>query len=337
MATTNNNKKTTRVSFSDEIKKAKLIKPPKRETPIDRAKTHKPTTDILQKIATLIPGMDMLINYRVTPAMALDMLTVNKGNRQFYKLTFNRYVNEMNENRWLYNGDSIRFDKQGNLINGQHTLAAIVESNKPQNLNIQAGLSKDAFATIDIGKIRTAGDVLGIAGFYRANTLAAAIKTEIYFRKSNSIATNIGSQRVTNTEIEQWSRNGNVKLMVNAVEYGVGQLRTRGKFFAASTWSFLYYVLSKIDRADAVEFLTRLANGTNIAPTGRHKAIFMLRDRMASFAEMKQHSKALAAGGSRVLMIKIAYTFRAWNAWRKNENIDRLKIDTNNITLEKLN
>lgn len=60
------------------------------------------------------------------------------------------------------NGDSIRFDASGNIIDGQHRLAAIVHAGKPVMMLVARGIEADAFATIDIGKPRTVNDIIGI-------------------------------------------------------------------------------------------------------------------------------------------------------------------------------
>ncbi|WP_460985736.1 ParB N-terminal domain-containing protein, partial [Staphylococcus aureus] len=63
---------------------------------------------------------------------------------------------------WKNAGDTIRFDKDGSLIDGQHRLLACVNTNLAQNFLIVYGLDSEVFDVIDNGKGRTNADVLGM-------------------------------------------------------------------------------------------------------------------------------------------------------------------------------
>ena len=78
------------------------------------------------------------------------------------------------------NGDSIRIDTNGNIIDGQHRLAAIVHAGKPMLMLVANGIEDGAFATIDIGKPRTVKDIVGIdlqsAGIQMPKGIAASAR-----------------------------------------------------------------------------------------------------------------------------------------------------------------
>jgi hypothetical protein len=60
------------------------------------------------------------------------------------------------------NGDSIRIDTNGDILDGQHRLAAIVRVGKPVNVLVASGVDRETFATIDVGKRRNVNDIIGI-------------------------------------------------------------------------------------------------------------------------------------------------------------------------------
>lgn len=71
---------------------------------------------------------------RITPDIAEEFLGKNNDNRKMRKLVVQTYAKDMSEGRWEFTHQGIAFDCNGNLIDGQHRLAAIIESGMPQNM-----------------------------------------------------------------------------------------------------------------------------------------------------------------------------------------------------------
>ena len=64
-----------------------------------------------------------------TPEMAEEIInktSVNYINTKTHIV--NKYAKDMKEGKWVFCRDSIKFDKDGNCIDGQHRLRAIVKS-----------------------------------------------------------------------------------------------------------------------------------------------------------------------------------------------------------------
>lgn len=102
----------------------------------------------------------------ITPSIARKFLEKNTNNRALKKDRIMLYVRQMQEGSYIVNGDTIRFDTDGVLIDGQNRLTAI--SKMPEDFQFTAivvrGLAPDAFKTIDIGVMRNAGDIMKLAG-----------------------------------------------------------------------------------------------------------------------------------------------------------------------------
>ena len=109
----------------------------------------------------------------ITPDIAAAWLDKNVNNRNRNKRTVDKYARDMASKTWRLTGDAIRFDAAGNLIDGQHRLAACVQSGMPFESIVIYNLNEDVKATIDTGKPRTMADVLTMSGMHYANVTAS--------------------------------------------------------------------------------------------------------------------------------------------------------------------
>lgn len=94
----------------------------------------------------------------ITPEIAQDMLTHNENNRKLSKVQVNKVKKLIEEKGWVETNDSICFDKDGNLINGQHRLYAIIEMEITVPTFVKFGLDKESFGLMDVPKRRNAAD-----------------------------------------------------------------------------------------------------------------------------------------------------------------------------------
>lgn len=106
----------------------------------------------------------------VTPEMASAWLAGNNHhNRSRRKTTVATYATDMRNGAWLLNHQGIAFDAADTLLDGQHRLAAIVESGKPQIMIVSTGWPTQSanagtktMDTVDRGLSRTVADLLGL-------------------------------------------------------------------------------------------------------------------------------------------------------------------------------
>jgi hypothetical protein len=140
----------------------------------------------------------------ITPDYAAELLANhNPNNRPLSRNHVTFIAQEMERGTFRAdNGDSIRFGADGNIIDGQHRLAAIVRSGKTVMMLVARGIEGDAFATIDIGKSRSISDIVGIdlrsAGINtpRGSVSSARLLLEYESRfSSGATATLTGSRR----------------------------------------------------------------------------------------------------------------------------------------------
>lgn len=116
----------------------------------------------------------------ITPRKAADWLKRNINNRPLSETFVAKLATAISAGQWQVNGDPVRFDASGDLIDGQHRLTAVIKSGVPIKSWVLRGIESSAFDTIDRGHARTNGDVLARRGEKHYNTLAAA--SALWFR-----------------------------------------------------------------------------------------------------------------------------------------------------------
>ncbi|MDQ0512562.1 hypothetical protein [Ancylobacter amanitiformis] len=113
----------------------------------------------------------------IDPKTAREVLEKrNKGNRPPKANKVNQFSGDMSSDRWGLTGDTIKFGTDGRLLDGQNRLAACIKSGKNFKTHVIFGIDPALFGRMDIGKPRNPADILHIAGYKYASTLAAAIR-----------------------------------------------------------------------------------------------------------------------------------------------------------------
>ena len=93
----------------------------------------------------------------ITPEKASGYLKKNKNNRAVSAPLVSRMAREMREGLWAENGETIVFNGDGRLLDGQHRLMAVVESGETIRSLVVTRVPATAFQTIDTGKVSHAG------------------------------------------------------------------------------------------------------------------------------------------------------------------------------------
>lgn len=94
----------------------------------------------------------------VTPQMAEKFLESNVGNRRLRKSWTDALTREIKNGNYKTTHQGIAFTKSGVLVDGQHRLNAIKESNETVKILVTTGLEDDVFKDIDRGLKRSLAD-----------------------------------------------------------------------------------------------------------------------------------------------------------------------------------
>lgn len=248
----------------------------------------------------------------VTPQIAAAYLSQNTNNRPLNKGRVEAYAAAMSRGEWQFNGDPIRFSEQGILIDGQHRLSAIVQSNAPQKMLIIRDLPQSTFKTIDVGAIRSAGDLAALVGVKNSNLATSGARIYLTWQQSGTMSIPIG-KRPTNSQIVDFV--ASEEIVHRAASYVAGSIFLR-KFLPPSVSCFLYLAFSTVSEEKAIAFLNELKEPTVI---DWHSPIFLLRERLtqSSMGKVKLRKNEL-----------IALMMKAWRSWLKGAKVKQLKVST---------
>lgn len=134
----------------------------------------------------------------VTPEMAKEWLEANTKNRKLNKSQTIRMCNMMKKGQWMMNGDTICFDWNGVLIDGQHRLQSIMEYGEGVWCIVVRNLDPEAIKTKDIGvKPRNLKDLFYMDGIPDSTTVSAIVSTTATLMQGHCFVGGGNSGRVT--------------------------------------------------------------------------------------------------------------------------------------------
>jgi hypothetical protein len=113
----------------------------------------------------------------ITPELAgLILKELNQTNRKPRHRRVTRYGEAMTSEDWVLSGDTIKFGRSGNLLDGQNRLMACVISGCVFRTYVVFGIDDNAFAVLDSNAIRTKSDTIFVAGMKHSETVAGALR-----------------------------------------------------------------------------------------------------------------------------------------------------------------
>lgn len=230
----------------------------------------------------------------------------NRGLKKHQKYFLQRQIEG---GKFVYNGETIIVGDNGQILNGQHRLAACVASGKAIEVLMVFGVPEAAFVTLDQGARRGGSDVLAIEGHKNCSVLAGTLRQiDNYYKDA------IGKARGTGPAGEDGRGDNSFTLRLleryPGVEESVAAMKAI-RITPPSVASALHYLFSQVDDEQAKEFCEVVLNGykpdTTYGSAGR--AAGMLREWLVR-----------AATGSKTPPWVIANVWiKAWNAGRTGE------------------
>lgn len=197
---------------------------------------------------------------RITPALADLMLKKNIRNRRISERHVEVLAQTLSANDMRLNGESVIFSSDGNLLDGQHRLRACIKSGVSFDTVVVFGVSPKAFDTIDSGKIRSTGDVLGLSSVANSNKVSGALQALVAFVDNggflNGSCASGGVRKLTPPLAARvLKEHPGIADSVNAMSMN-RLMRTQHGYA-------LHYIFSIVDKGLAAEFADILANGSS--------------------------------------------------------------------------
>lgn len=252
----------------------------------------------------------------ITPELAQRWLTRHealakhdptKKNRRLKKSLVLRYGTDMAADRWHLNGETIKLGIDGRIVDGQHRLAACVKAAHSFRTLVVEGVDDESFKTIDVGKVRTAGDLLYIDGHQSSVVLAAALVNLWRWERGGGRVFDGWEQVPTKPELfEILERHPKLEEYVNQY-HGLQNLMSPG---LALTF---VYLLTEKDATLAALFFDALKTGLNLKADDPAYALRerLIRDRQLVPRPPASHTAEMV--------------LRAWHATRKGEKLTKMQ------------
>jgi hypothetical protein len=114
-------------------------------------------------------------------AKYLERVTANQ--RSTSKVAVGRMARAMSRGEWRLTHQGIAFDVEGLLVDGAHRLNAIIESGVTVEMVVWEGVDPRIFDLIDVGRRRSPGDIVTIAGYKNAKSVAAGARLLLAYRR----------------------------------------------------------------------------------------------------------------------------------------------------------
>lgn len=201
----------------------------------------------------------------VTPEMAKDWLErATSRQRKMSNVVVRDYAKEMKGGYWQLNGESIKFDVNGAMIDGQHRLKAYIKSDTPFQTVVMHGMQNDAFETIDTGKMRSGGDIFHILGHSDPNVLAGITRLAIAYKNlpyGDNIAHNSRKTKADNHEMRVFYEGDKESLDYAVHIVRLSEYKSAKKILAPSAFGFLFLLFKKIDEENCLKFFHTFATG----------------------------------------------------------------------------
>jgi len=260
----------------------------------------------------------------VTPETAAEWLATMAPNRNVSSGNLAALVQAMKEGRWHTDGAPIRFNKSGELIDGQHRLTALIAAETPQTFLVIWGVEDAAMTTLDTGRARTRADVLMIHDPSLANVTNVAAVVGMMVRWHKGLRNHyIRTAPISNDEVVAFYDEHKEEAL-EAARHGQRLAKATG---AGSGMAFgvCYWVFTHLDAEDAEFFWDRLVDGAGLEVGN---PIYALREMLAREARSNTRERMRAD-------VVVALIIKAWNAYRRGEDIRLLHFKVGGAHPEK--
>jgi hypothetical protein len=234
----------------------------------------------------------------ITQDIAEFWLKHKNINRTVHLSVLNKLKRSLEQGIWEINGETIIFDDEGRLIEGQHRLQAVVDTGIPIWSLVVHGIDKDRFKTMGQGSKRTAGDILSIRGEKNARNLAAALRWVWRYENNQML-----NPHPAITEYELADTIEKHEAITRSLTYGA---QMKHGLIAPGLITALHYLCAKKNQALANDFFWSFATGLGLEIGN---PVYVLRDVLAKRAKARQIMRDER---------KAPLVINAWNVLRKN-------------------
>lgn len=269
------------------------------------------------------PEVDVQI-MRVDATIAAAWLEGNDHNRKIRDQHVETLAGAMKRGEWKMNGDAIRFDTTGTLLDGQHRLwALIAASTDVPDIFIDTlvifNLPAETQETMDTGARRSLSDILALRGEKSTANLAATIQRVFLTEKGEQALRWPSRYRLTPPQALAFlEQNPGIRDVVRVGQRLRNHIPVSAAIIATCVWQF-----DRLDHEDSLAFWNAVAVPEKL---DRYDPRFVLQRAL---------EKNKTARRKMDTMTIQAIIIKAWNAYREGRQIQLLSFKVGGATPDK--
>jgi hypothetical protein len=212
-----------------------------------------------------------------TPTKAQTILDEQSGhNRALSENRVTRLARSWDNGEFTDTADTVKFDTQDRLIDGQHRLAAIAKQGKARTLLTARGLRPEAIRTIDAEvKPRSWGDVFQIDGYHNAVIVASIARTTLNLEESGHPMPGAKFSASAQAGLEHLERRP--EIVEITVPFVIQFRNTLGSVFTMKELGVLYELIREGNPQEAAIFVEELGNGQGVVRTPSYTVYHQVR------------------------------------------------------------
>jgi hypothetical protein len=266
---------------------------------------------------------------KVTPEIAGAWLKSNGKNRALSQRHVKNLAESIQKGLWVTNGETICFDDEGRLLDGQHRLHAVVLADKPIEVAVARGVSDPkAFQSYDsVQKVRGAHQIAQMKGVTNSNVVTAAARVVVFWEQSETIDdfyAHMAGRHLSISPQELSDKAVDIEHEYNIVRDLVGthmlKLSGMGSFLAG-----VIIILMRIDPYITNVFFEKVRTGI----------ISVEGDPALAYRE-KLMGEKIIANDRRSRIKLVGMTIKAWNFARSGKKVSLLRFKYDGESGEKL-
>lgn len=243
----------------------------------------------------------------VTPELAAEWLKQNTRNRSISADRVAKYARDMLAGHWPLNGEAIKRATDGTLLDGQQRLSAVVEAGVTVTMLVVEDLPPETQQTMDLGRVRTLSDNLGINGTSHAVVVAAITRRSWQWSQGNLKF----AAYISPTIPEMQAFLDDNPSILRSAELAV-QIRSSFRVAKPSVIGTAHQVLLRIDQDAAALFFAQMLNGAGLED---NHPVLTLRNRFLTDK---------ITGKRNPFHQDVGLIFRAWNGVREGRTMAKI-------------
>jgi len=244
---------------------------------------------------------------QLTPALAQVLMDNNEGNRPIRPAKLAQYIDDIQNDRWEFNGETIIISKEGLMNNGQHRSIAVIETDKPIETLFVFGIERQTRKTVDTGASRGPHDQLSADGYTQPTTMAAISRFVLSYEANDGLGF-ANLNRISGPEV--YDRAKNDALIDKAAQFPYHHGNKAKRLAPPSVLGFCFYEFTKIDAQAATDFLEQVITGVGL---GANSPAYVTREKLIELSGLHREQK-------------VEVIFRGFVAFRKNKPLRSIRI-----------